>query len=342
MNIHEKTEGVFDFSGEADLGRFIDLASELGLKVIVRGGPYICAEWEGGGLPAWLLSYPDIQLRTCNELYLSKVELYLENLFAVVKPRLISNGGNVIMMQVENEYGTFGNDRKYLEKIRSIYDKNGEEDKITFKLNKGKKQVVIYLPIDMIFAIKDFCLDGHYQPVSKRETKVLWIGDSITQGYGSAYTSHSYVNVANRRLGYELLNQGIGGYYYDCNIIQPMPDFSPDKIIVSLGINGHVNTEKEKMINDYYKALVHLYPNIPILSITPLWAKADWIDMQGVLDTAKFIRNNAKMYPQISVLDGFELVPHLSEYFIDGVHPNTLGMALYAYNLVKEIESIGF
>lgn len=217
-----------------------------------------------------------------------------------------------------------------------------EEDKITFKLNKGKKQVVIYLPIDMIFAIKDFCLDGHYQPVSKRETKVLWIGDSITQGYGSAYTSHSYVNVANRRLGYELLNQGIGGYYYDCNIIQPLPDFSPDKIIVSLGINGHINPEKEKMINDYYKALVHLYPNIPILSITPLWAKADWIDMQGVLDTAKFIRNNAKMYPQISVLDGFELVPHLSEYFIDGVHPNTLGMTLYAYNLVKEIESIGF
>ena len=157
-NIHEKTEGIFDFSGEADLGEFIDLAAELGLKVIVRGGPYICAEWEGGGLPAWLLSYPDMQLRTCNELYLSKVERYLENLFAVVKPRLISNGGNVIMMQVENEYGTFGNDKKYLEKIRSIYDKNGMDCQL-FTCDGVEKNFLAVSKLDGIPAFANFGSD---------------------------------------------------------------------------------------------------------------------------------------------------------------------------------------
>ncbi len=216
------------------------------------------------------------------------------------------------------------------------------DGRLAFSLPIGEKKVVVYLPIDMRFAIKDFHIDGEYRIVPKRKTKVLWIGDSITQGYGSAYSSDTYVNAANRFLEYDVLNQGIGGYYYDYKVLKNLPKFPVEKIIIALGINGHTNPEHEKMITEYYQRLVEIYPTTPILVLTPLWAKADWIEMSGVLDTARFIRENTEKYPQIKLVDGFNLIPHSEEYFIDGVHPNEFGMNVYADNLVREIKKIGF
>ena len=123
-NVHEENEGVFDFSGEKDFGKFLDIANRLGLKAIVRPGPYICAEWEMGGFPAWLLRYPDIRLRCDNQRYLEKLEKYIEAVARVIRPRLIENGGNILMLQIENEYGSFGNDKVYLRKLKDIYLKN--------------------------------------------------------------------------------------------------------------------------------------------------------------------------------------------------------------------------
>ena len=112
-NLHERKENEFRFDGELDIGRFLDIAAELGLKAIVRPGPYICAEWEMVGFPSWLLSYRNIKLRTSDSLYVSKVERYFEKLLAILKPRLCTNGGNVIMLQVENEYGSYANDKAH-------------------------------------------------------------------------------------------------------------------------------------------------------------------------------------------------------------------------------------
>lgn len=123
-NVHEETEGVFDFSGAKDFGLFLDIANRLGLKAIVRPGPYICAEWEMGGFPAWLLAYKDIRLRCDNPIYLEKVEKYLQAIAPIIRPRLIENGGNIIMLQVENEYASYGNDKVYLNKLKTLYQKN--------------------------------------------------------------------------------------------------------------------------------------------------------------------------------------------------------------------------
>ena len=111
-NLHEPEEGVFDFSGMLDLEAYIEIAQELGLYVILRPGPYICAEWEFGGLPARLLKYKDMEIRCNDELYISKVNRYLTELLGRIRKYLSTNGGNIIMMQIENEYGSYGNDHE--------------------------------------------------------------------------------------------------------------------------------------------------------------------------------------------------------------------------------------
>ncbi|GMQ62248.1 glycoside hydrolase family 35 protein [Vallitalea maricola] len=117
-NIHEPKEGEFNFEGIANITRFVKIAEELGLMVIIRPGPYICAEWELGGLPSWLLKYPDIKLRCYNRTYLDKVDAFYNKLLPLLKPLLCTNGGPIIAFQIENEYGSYGNDKKYLNYLR--------------------------------------------------------------------------------------------------------------------------------------------------------------------------------------------------------------------------------
>ena len=124
-NLHEEREGEFNFEGMLDLGAYISIAESLGLNVILRPGPYICAEWEMGGLPAWLIGYKDIEIRCSNPIFIEKVRNYYRRLLAEVRPHLLSNGGGVFMMQIENEYGSYGNDREYLRTIVDIYKENG-------------------------------------------------------------------------------------------------------------------------------------------------------------------------------------------------------------------------
>lgn len=124
-NLHEPEEGIFDFSGNLDLAAYIDEAKAVGLDVYLRPGPYICAEWEFGGLPYWLHKYPEMSLRCYDEIYLEKVSPYLEKILEIASPRMAEKGGNIIMMQVENEYGSYGNDKKYLEWVRDKYIKHG-------------------------------------------------------------------------------------------------------------------------------------------------------------------------------------------------------------------------
>jgi beta-galactosidase len=103
-NVHEPTRDAWDFTGERDLGHYLDLCQEKGLAVFLRVGPYICAEWNFGGFPAYLRDEPGITIRTMNKPYTDRVQVFFERLAEVVLPRLASKGGPVILVQVENEY----------------------------------------------------------------------------------------------------------------------------------------------------------------------------------------------------------------------------------------------
>ena len=154
-NIHEQREGQFDFTGNNDVAEFCRLAQKNGLYVIVRPGPYVCAEWEMGGLPWWLLKKKDIRLRERDPYFMERVKIFEEKVGEQLKPLTIQNGGPIIMIQVENEYGSYGEDKPYVSEIRdclrgiygkelslfqcdwsSNFEKNGLDD-LTWTMNFG-------------------------------------------------------------------------------------------------------------------------------------------------------------------------------------------------------------
>ncbi len=124
-NIHEQREGEFNFTDNNDVAAFCRLAQKNGMYVIVRPGPYVCAEWEMGGLPWWLLKKKDIRLREQDPYFMERVKLFEQKVGEQLAPLTIQNDGPIIMIQVENEYGSYGEDKPYISDIRdclrSIY-----------------------------------------------------------------------------------------------------------------------------------------------------------------------------------------------------------------------------
>ena len=124
---HEEEEGKYDFSGIKDIETFLKLAEELELFVILRASPYICAEWEMGGLPAWLLKYPRIRLRTNDKQYLKCLDQYFSILLPKLSKYQITQNGPIILAQLENEYGSYGEDKEYLLAVYQMMRKYGIE-----------------------------------------------------------------------------------------------------------------------------------------------------------------------------------------------------------------------
>ena len=122
-NIHEQREGVFDFKGQNDVAEFCRLAKKNGMYVIVRPGPYVCAEWEMGGLPWWLLKKKDIRLREQDPYFMSCVDRFEKHVAEQLAPLTIQRGGPIIMVQVENEYGSYGENKAYISQIRDTLRK---------------------------------------------------------------------------------------------------------------------------------------------------------------------------------------------------------------------------
>ena len=154
-NIHEQQEGVFDFTDNNDVAEFCRIAQKNGMYVIVRPGPYVCAEWEMGGLPWWLLKKKDIRLREQDPYFMERVKIFEQKVGEQLAGLTIQNGGPIIMIQVENEYGSYGENKPYVSEIRdclrgiygkelslfqcdwsSNFEKNGLDD-LTWTMNFG-------------------------------------------------------------------------------------------------------------------------------------------------------------------------------------------------------------
>lgn len=119
-NIHEQKEGEFDFKGQNDIAAFCRLAQKHGMYIMLRPGPYVCSEWEMGGLPWWLLKKKDIKLRTNDVYFLERTKLFMNEIGKELADLQVSRGGNIIMVQVENEYGAYATDKEYIANIRDI------------------------------------------------------------------------------------------------------------------------------------------------------------------------------------------------------------------------------
>lgn len=180
-NFHEPKKGEFSFSGMADIERFISTAQALGLYVIVRPSPYICAEWEMGGLPSWLLAEKEIILRSSQPAFLRHVEEYYDVLLPKMEKHLSKNGGPIIAMQIENEYGAYGNDQDYLHFLKKQYEKHnldtflftsdgprfieqGSLPNVTTTLNFGSKVKEAFAALES------------FKPGSPKMVAEFWIG----------------------------------------------------------------------------------------------------------------------------------------------------------------------
>jgi len=141
-NAHSPRPGVFDTTGMLDLERFLREIADAGLYAIVRPGPYICAEWDNGGLPAWLFRTPGMGVRRFEPQFMAAVGEYLEQVLRIVRPLQVDQGGPVLLVQVENEYGAFGDDQTYLKSVAEIIENAG----ITVPL------VTVDQPVDAMLA----------------------------------------------------------------------------------------------------------------------------------------------------------------------------------------------
>ena len=215
------------------------------------------------------------------------------------------------------------------------------EGRLSFSLPEGSKKVVIYLPADARVGIRKVEINGDFTP-AKKDAKVLWLGDSITQGFGPLRSGQTYVTVANRILNYDIVNQGIGGYIYDKKSLMKMDGYTPDKIIVALGTNQY-GAETMQDVEEYYERLMEIYGNdMPVLCISPLWRGDNEEGIPTLLKFCEKVIGVASGYSNVKVVDGLKLVPHLPEYYLDKLHPNCLGTEVYGRNLVEEIRKIGF
>lgn len=144
-NVHEETPGTYDFSGNSDIAEFVKTAHEEGLWVVLRPSPYVCAEWEFGGYPWWLLKDRDMKVRSTDPKFMAAYTRYIRALAKQLIPLQITHGGNILMIQIENEYGSYSDDKNYMDLNRKIFREAGF-DGILFTCDGAEKMPAGYLP----------------------------------------------------------------------------------------------------------------------------------------------------------------------------------------------------
>jgi beta-galactosidase len=197
-NLHEPRPGVFDFTGQLDVAAYIRTAQEVGLHVVLRPGPYVCSEWDLGGLPAWLLADPAIVVRGTDARFMSAARRYLDRLGEELAPLQAGRGGPIIAVQVENEYGSFDNDHEYMREIRDAIMHAGFTDALLYTAD-GPGQLeagtLPDLPAVVNFgpgeAAKAFDALTRFRPGAPRMAGEYWAGWFDQWGHGHQTTDRA-------------------------------------------------------------------------------------------------------------------------------------------------------
>ncbi|MGA7856707.1 MAG: beta-galactosidase family protein [Terracidiphilus sp.] len=211
-NLHEPEPGRFDFTGQNDLAAFLKIAQEEGLYVVLRPGPYVCAEWEFGGYPAWLLNDRTTVVRSLDPKFMKPAADWFQHLGAVVKPFLLENGGPIIAVQVENEYGSFGKDHEYMQAIRRLIIDSGmggtsQHPTLLYTADGGVQLPYGTLP-DLPAAVNFGPGDAPSETASLRAFRPngpLWVGEYWSGWFDHWGHDHVTTNTDQQVAEYELL-----------------------------------------------------------------------------------------------------------------------------------------
>ncbi|XP_041663167.1 beta-galactosidase-1-like protein [Cheilinus undulatus] len=190
-NYHETTQGVQNFTGDRDLEHFLDLANQTGLLVILRPGPYICAEWEMGGLPAWLLQKQNIILRSDDTDYLQAVSNWLAILLPKMKPWLYINGGNIITVQVENEYGSYyACDYNYMRHLQTLFRFFLGADTVLFTTDGNTDREMMCGTLEGMYATVDFGIETNISEAFERQRRFEPKGPLVNSEFYTGWLDH--------------------------------------------------------------------------------------------------------------------------------------------------------
>ena len=286
-NIHEQEEGRIDFTGNNDVAEFIRLAQKNGMYVIVRPGPYVCAEWEMGGLPWWLLKKKDIRLREQDPYFMERYRIFAKKLGEQIGSLTIDKGGPIIMVQVENEYGSYGEDKPYITEIRDIIRQSGFDKVTLFQCDWSSNFTKNGLD-DLVWTMNfgtganidnEFRRLGELRPDAPKMCSEFWSGWFDKWG-GNHETRGSHAMVSGLK---EMLDKGISfslymthggtswGHWAGAN----SPGFSPD--VTSYDYDAPINeagqvtpkyTELRNMLAQYSdKKLPAVPKEYPVISI---------------------------------------------------------------------------
>ena len=212
-----------------------------------------------------------------------------------------------------------------------------------FDLDGSKHKIDLYLPQNGFYLRNISVVKNSEVSAVEGRKKALFYGDSITNGMGIYALPDYYASIVSRELNYSYLNLGISGYTFDPKQIMEIPGYEPDVIFVAYGINdagmSDFAANYRTRVTNFFDNLTALYPGKRIYAITPIWTNL--ADRQENLEASRTVlKEVCRNYENIRTIDGENMVPADASYFTDGIHPNTKGAAIYAENLIADVQEL--
>ena len=304
-NIHEQEEGKFDFTGNNDVAAFCRLAQKNGMYVIVRPGPYVCAEWDMGGLPWWLLKKKDIRLRDLDPYFMERVKLFEQEVGKQLGPLTIGRGGPIIMVQVENEYGAYGENKPYIRAIRDIVKSSGFDGVTLFQCDWTSNFTLNGLD-DLVWTMNfgtGANIDGQFKRLGELRPDAPKMCSEFWSGWFDKWGAHHETRPAKDMVAGidEMLSKGISfslymthggtsfGHWAGANSPGIVPDVTSYDYDAPINENGMTTPkyfELRKTLQKYSKTKLPAIPKaVPVMTIPKFQLKEFAPIIRGIAKT---------------------------------------------------------